>query len=84
MLSLAMLYDCDLVSVNLLLFYIKKHSCQPISWVQGTLMVVNTTCKFIQSFFLLMKRAICGSPKCIKHACKGQWDTIQAWMDCRL
>lgn len=34
---LARLYDCVLVSVNLLLFILKKHSCQLISWVQGTL-----------------------------------------------
>lgn len=50
LLTLPMLYDCVLVSVNLLLFYIKKHSCQPISWVQGTLMAVTTICKMIQAF----------------------------------
>lgn len=80
LLSLAMLYDCDLVSVNLLLFYIKKHSCQPISWVQGTLMVVNTTCKFIQSFFLLMKRAICFSPKDSGIRFKLGWIAVSDWL----
>lgn len=50
LLTLPMLYDCVLVSVNLLLFYIKKHSCQPMSWVQGTLMAVTTICKSIQAF----------------------------------
>lgn len=68
-----MLYDCDLVSVNLLLFYIKKHSCQPISWVQGTLMVANTMCKFIQTFFFLSTKVEWNI-----QAAVGRWETIEA------
>lgn len=54
---------------QLITFYIKKHSCQPISWVQGTLMAVTTICKFIQAFLIDEK----GSVKWMEHpgSCRG-------------